>query len=112
MINKLTFSASSVLDVVRTSDVVVLAVKPQNVEEMLRTYRSPDPSSHLSMPPANALRFQTDGGRSRITAAPPPGRTDVMGKDGIKADLMLLSIIAGVPMKVRLRPPHSPLPRP
>lgn len=57
--------AANVLDVVRSADVVVLAVKPQNVEEMLRTYR-----------------------------------TDVMGKEGIKPDFMLLSIIAGVPMKV------------
>jgi hypothetical protein len=29
-----------------------------------------------------------------------PDRTDVMGKEGIKPDFMLLSIIAGVPMKV------------
>ncbi len=33
-------SAANVLELARDADVVVLAVKPQNVEEMLRTFKS------------------------------------------------------------------------
>ena len=33
-------SAANVLELARAADVVVLAVKPQNVEEMLRTFKS------------------------------------------------------------------------